>query len=52
LPEELLYIPGAWVASALALHQKALKARQEIMVEAELDNRDKLAMRLLVGMEV
>jgi hypothetical protein len=29
-----------------------LKARQEIMVEAELDNRDKLAMRLLVGMEV
>ena len=48
----LLYIPGAWVASALALQSKAEQARIGIARMAEVAERDRLARRLLVGMEV
>jgi hypothetical protein len=50
--DELLYIPGAWVASALALQPRAEAARIGIARNAELVERDRLARRLLVGQSV
>ena len=49
---ELLYVPGAWVASALAMQPKAEQARIGIARNAELVERDRLAKRLLVGMQI
>ena len=49
---ELLFIPGNWLASALAMQDKAEAARIGFARNAETAERDNLARRLLVGMEV
>ena len=49
---ELLYVPGEWVASALAMQPKADLARIGIAQAHEASERDRLAKRLLVGMSV
>ena len=48
----LLYIPGSWVASVLAMQERAEQARIGIARKAEITERDALARRMLVGMEV
>ena len=50
--DELLYIPGAWVTSALAMQPKAEQARSGIARNADIAERDRLARRLLVGMQI
>jgi hypothetical protein len=45
-------ISGAWVASALAMQPQAEAARIGIARNAEITDRDALARRLLVGMEI
>ena len=51
-PAELLFIPGEWVAEVLALSGQAERTRIGIARAAEDKERDALARRLLVGMEV
>ena len=51
-PAKLLFIPGEWVAEVLALSGQAERTRIGIARAAEDKERDALARRLLVGMEV
>ena len=51
-PSKTLFIPGSWLASALAMQGKAEAARIGFARNAETAERDNLARRLLVGMEV
>ena len=49
---DLLYIPGAWTTTALAMTPKAEAARVGYARAHETKERDELARKLLVGMEV
>jgi hypothetical protein len=49
---DLLYIPGAWTTTALAMTPKAEAARIGFARNAETAERDALAKKLLVGLEV
>ena len=49
---DLLYIPGAWTAAALAMTPKAEAARVGYAWNAEEKERDELARKMLVGMQI
>jgi hypothetical protein len=50
--DKLLYVPGRWLSLALSHSEKAEQARIGFAWIAEAKERDALARRMLVGMEV
>ena len=49
---DLLFIPGAWTTKALAQLPYAKQVRRDHALSAQMAERDKLARRLLVGMQI